>query len=94
METLRAVTIGTGSNATVTYKEFHFHLHHVQYMTVEPVTLYFDENESEDPIEANELDEDGNDEDRTIELHFKDGSIVEIVYNESIYRKLKQYFNA
>ena len=93
MESLRAVTIGTGSNATVTYKEFHFHIHLVSYITVEPVTFYLDESESEEPISANELDEDGNDEDRTIELHFKDGSTVEIVYNEKTYRKLKQYFN-
>ena len=94
MEALRIVTIGTGSNATITYKEYHFHLHMLQDFTVEPETFYLDENESEDPISSNELDEEGNDEDRTIELIFKNGMVREIVYNEIIYRKLKSYFNA
>ena len=76
------------------YNPINFHLHLLKDFRPEPETTYTDEDESEEPITANQIDEEGNDFERVIELHFKDGSTVEIVYNESIYRKLKQYFNA
>ena len=94
MEALRIITKGSGSNSEFEYKEFFFHTHHLLNATSDMETLFIDEeSEDEEPKSANQFDEDGNDFDRTIELHFKDGSTVEIVYNEKTYRKLKQYFN-
>lgn len=78
----RVCQTGNGSNILFEYYEFIFNPFHIQDATVKKIE-YIDDDDSD------ELEYDPG----VIELTFKNGKVVEIVYEEKIYIKLKKMFS-
>lgn len=76
----RVCSTGNGSNILLEYYEFIFNPFHVQSATIKKIE-YIDSDDSEEDYDPG-----------VIELTFKNGIVVEIIYDESIYLTLKKMY--